>query len=212
MPSLELKNEFYPPDLLGKWRKGDYSFLKQSNASDFIKAFLIKKAEVRTGKRFFGEAYIASTIKMSEGWYSSYKWLTQSKWITGHGLKSDFEERFHNALLKHFGVDTLRALQNKSNLLFNNYKNHLFHCGKYHKPVAPDLWLVDSEGTHYFLESKLPDDCIKASQIAGLALIAKHLNGSKRLRLVLVNLYPENSEPKGEKDTLEAFSYFYGIA
>ena len=212
MPSLELKEEFFPSVLLEKWKKGDHSFLDQSTASEFIKEFLIKKAKVRPGKRFFGEAYIASTIRMADGWYSSYKWLTQSKWITGHSMKSEFEKRFHAALVEHFDEDTLRTLQDKSNLLFKNYQNQFFHCGKYHKPVAPDLWLVDSEGTHFFLESKLPNDCIRASQVAGRALIAKHLNKSNQAHVSLISLCPENSKPKGEKDTLEAFSYFYGIA
>jgi len=212
MPSLQLKDEFYPPILLERWKKGDHSFFRQSNASDFIKEILVRKAKVRPGKRFFGEAYIASIFGMTEGWYNSYKWLTQGKWITGNGLKPEFEKPFHRALLKHFEEDTLRELQEKSNFLFKNYKNHFFQCGIYNKPVAPDLWLVASDGTHVFLESKLPDDCIKASQLAGLALIAKYLGKSKQVHVLLVNLYPESSKPKGEIDSLEAFSYFYGIA
>jgi hypothetical protein len=212
MTVLNLKNEFYPPILLEKWKQGDHSFLRQSTASDIIKSFLIKKAKERPGKRFFGEAYIVSKFTNTEGWYSSYKWLTQSKWLSGNNLKSDFEESFYRALLRHFGVDTLRALQDKSNFLFINHKNRLFYSGRYHKPVAPDLWLIDSSGTHFFIESKLSDDCIRVSQVAGLALVAKHLNKNNRVHVSLVNLYSEGSEPKSENDTLGTFSYFYDIA
>lgn len=212
MQSLQVKNEFFPSSLLEKWKKGDHSFLLQSNASNFIKDILVKKAAVRTGRRFFGEAFIASNIEMKEGWYSSYKWLSGSKWITGNGLKPDFEQTFHAALLKHFGEDALQELQKKASDLSKNYKNHFFHCGLYHKPVAPDLWIVANDDKHIFIESKLPDDCISASQLAGLALIAKHVGKRKLVKVILINLCPENYKPKEEQDTQEAFSYFYEIA
>lgn len=209
---LELKNESYPPILMEAWEKGDYSFLRKSAASDYIKKILIHKAQARPGKRFFGEAYIASRIEMVDGWYNSYKWLTESKWLSGYGLKPEFEGPFHKALTKHFEKESLVNLQEKASLLFKNYRSDFFDCGRYRKPVAPDLWLVTLEGAHIFLESKLPEDCVKASQLAGLALIRKCLGESKKVQVSVINLYPEGSTPKGEKDALEAFSYFYKVA
>jgi len=64
MNEIELKNEFlpYPESLLEEWKTGDYSVLTHSNASDYIKDILTFKAKARHGRRFFGEAYIASKV------------------------------------------------------------------------------------------------------------------------------------------------------
>ena len=63
---IELQNTFvpYPKSLLDEWKNGNYSMLMSSNASDYIKKILLTKARKRPGTRFFGEAYIASTIDM----------------------------------------------------------------------------------------------------------------------------------------------------
>ena len=66
----------YPKPLLEAWEEGDYSFLVESRASNYIKEILVCKAKKRPGRRFFGEAYISSKIEMKDGWYSSFKWLT----------------------------------------------------------------------------------------------------------------------------------------
>ena len=96
MNEVELKNEFlaYPESLLEAWKLGDYTMLTHSNASDYIKKILTFKAKNRTGRRFFGEAYIASRIEMKEGWYNSFKWLTADKWLSGGGLEPKFEKPF----------------------------------------------------------------------------------------------------------------------
>ena len=77
----QLKNEFmpYPAELLEAWKSGDYSMLSRSNASDYIKEILTHKAKTRPGRRFFGEAFIASRIDMKDGWYNSFKWLMSER-------------------------------------------------------------------------------------------------------------------------------------
>ncbi len=69
------------------------------------------------------------------------------------------------------------------------------HEGKYKKPVAPDLWLIDKDGCFRFIESKLPGDTIAAHQIAGLALIGKYLGDAFPVSISIIHLYPEDIDP-----------------
>ena len=208
MNEIELKNEFlpYPETLLEAWKTGDYSMLNRSNASNYIKEILIFKAKTRPGRRFFGEAYIASRIEMKEGWYNSFKWLTADKWLSGDGLDPKFEKPFHDALIKHIGADVLGRLQEYTLSFYNKHKEKFMDGNKYKKPVAPDLWLIDKEETFRFIESKLPGDTIKPHQIAGLVLIKKYLNVSFPVSVSIMNLYPENIVPEA------LFSEFYNLA
>ena len=208
MNKVELRNEFmpYPESLLEDWKAGNHSMLMQSNASDYIKNILTTKAKIRQGRRFFGEAYIASKIEMKEGWYNSFKWLTADKWLIGESLESEFEKPFHEALMKHIGANVLSKLQAKANEFFNNHKEKFMHEGKYKKPVAPDLWLIDKDGSFRFIESKLPGDTIAAHQIAGLALIGKYLGDAFPVSISIIHLYPEDIDP------VRLYSEFYNLA
>ena len=208
MNQIELKNEFlsYPESLLDAWKSGDHSMLINSNASDYIKDILIFKSKARSGRRFFGEAYIASKLEMKEGWYNSFKWLTADKWLSGEGLESKFEKPFYDALMEHVGADILSGLQKSSINFYNNQKEKLVDGKKYKKPVAPDLWLIDKEGRFRFIESKLPGDTIGAHQIAGLALIKKYLSINVPVSVSIMHLYPENINPEN------LFSEFYNLA
>jgi len=190
---LKHRTKVYPEILLKKWRTGDYSMLTESRAPDFIKDFLILKLTNRKkpGRRFFGEAYISSTIDMVYGWYTSYKWLTSKKWITGKGLNSDFERPFYHALMKHIGIEQLIGLQNEARNLFKNRKDEFYIEGKYKRPVAPDLWIIDREGCFNFIESKLPGDSVGKHQLVGLALIEKWVGAIKPVSVTLMELYPE---------------------
>lgn len=207
MSKIEIQNEFisYPESLLEGWKAGDHSMLTQSNASDYIKNILTTKAKTRQGRRFFGEAYIASKIEMTEGWYNSFKWLTADKWLTGKDLESEFEKPFHEALMKHIGASVLSKLQAKANDFFYAHKGKFIYEGHDKKPVAPDLWLIDKKGHFKFIESKLPGDTIAPHQIAGLALIGKYLGESYPVSITLMNLYPENVDP------VKLYSEFYNM-
>lgn len=208
MNQIEIKNEFLPYSqlLLKAWKAGDYSMLINSNASDYIKDILLFKTKTRSGRRFFGESYIASRVEMKEGLYNSFKWLTAIKWLSGEGLESKFERPFYNALMEHLGADMLSILQENSINFYNNHKEKLIDGKKYKKPVAPDLWLIDKEGRFRFIESKLPGDTIGAHQIAGLALIKKYIKVAVPVSVSIMHLYPEdiNSE--------NLFSEFYELA
>jgi hypothetical protein len=73
--NLNVELMSYPQALLEKWKRGDHSFLTSSQAPKYIKEILIYKAEKRPGRRFFGEAFIASSMAAdtTDGWYASYK-------------------------------------------------------------------------------------------------------------------------------------------
>ena len=163
----------YPQALLEEWKRGDHSFLTSSQAPQYIRDILIFKAKKRPGRRFFGEAFIASTIASDtlDGWYGSYKWLTSDKWVTGNNLKPRFEKLFYEALVRRIGPDVISDLQKRAKAYFDMYRSEL----DYRKPVAPDLCLVNRSGKNIFVESKMEGDQIKPHQLAGLALIKKYL-------------------------------------
>ena len=184
---IQLINLEYPESLLDTWKMGDYSMLHSSGASEYIKSILIKKAKDRLpGRRFFGEAYVAARIKMIDGWYNSFKWLTSKKWLSGIDLKPDFEKPFHEALIKHFGLSNLKNLQQVSRSFFKNNSDEL----NKKNPVAPDLWIIDKNGNHKFIECKLPGDTIGLHQKAGLMLIKENLKNSSQITVSIANLYP----------------------
>ena len=112
-----------------------------SRAPRYIKDILVSKAKKRPGKRFFGEAFLATTMDsdMIDGWYGSYKWLSSDKWMTGNNLKASFEKSFYEALLSRIGANVISDLQRRTGVYFDRYKGML----RNKRPVAPDLWLVD---------------------------------------------------------------------
>ncbi len=203
--ALQIEFMPYSEKLLDAWENGDYSMLTDSGASDYIKEILIDKAKHRPGRRFFGEAYIASKTEMKEGWYNSFKWLTSDKWVSGEGLEPKFEKPFHYALMKYIGTKALTDLQKKAVSLYKIHKEKLTDGSKYNKPGAPDLWIIDQEGRYRFIESKLSGDTIKPHQIAGLALIHKYLSVANHVSVSIVTLYPENINPGN------LFSEFYAL-
>jgi hypothetical protein len=207
--NMQLKTELMPysENQLQQWITGDYSMLTSSNASNYIKKILITKAKKRPGRRFFGEAFISCNVNMIDGWYNSYKWLSAKKWLTGKGLKSDFEKSFYCALERNFGKDAVDNLQQKSISFFQNHKNSLSG-----KPVAPDLWIIGEDKLYRFIESKLPGDTINPRQIAGLALIKKHLEHSNPISVSIVCLYPENGAEPELIDYSKEFLAFYRLA
>ena len=205
-----LKTEYmtFPDNLLQKWRTGDYTMLTQSRASDFIKRILLfKKARRAPDQRFFGEAFIATNTGMINGYFNSYQWLTAAKWVNGKGLKPDLEMPFHKTLMEHFGKDAMTNLQQKAISLYHNEKAQLSK-----KPATPDLWIIDKNNHHRFIESKLPDDNISEKQLAGLALIKKYLGEIAPISVSLVCLYPENCKRPEQKDCSQEFLRFYELA
>ena len=99
----------FPAMFLERWRNGNYSLLTSTNIPSYIKQIIVHKAKVRPGRRFFGEAFVAVSMakEIKDGFYCSYKWMTAEKWITGKGLKSEFEKPFYEGLHKYIGNENL---------------------------------------------------------------------------------------------------------
>ena len=111
MNKVLLKEEVmsFPPAFLKRWRNGDYSLLTSANIPSYIKQIIVQKTKIRPGRRFFGEAFVVVSFssKIKDGFYNSYKWMTAEKWITGKGLKPEFEKPFYDGLHKYIGTKNL---------------------------------------------------------------------------------------------------------
>ena len=183
-PTLTVKPIPYQPKDLKAWQLGRHAILERSSASRFIKNILCGKAKNRPGTRFFGEACVASTIQHEHGWYGSFKWLTSPRYVGGTAL-TGFAAEFAAALNVHF--DGLERLQERAARLSDALG---------FKPMPPDLWLI-ANGKHHFIEVKLPWDSVSDRQLAGMALLAKHLRSKKPVELSVAQLYPAGeAEPE----------------
>ena len=182
----------FPPAILERWRNGDYSLLTSADIPSYIKQIIVHKAKVRPSRIFFGEAFVAVSFssKIKDGFYNSYKWMTVKKWITGKGLKPEFEKPFYEGLHKYIGTENLKEIQKRS----NKYRES--HDGN--KPVASDLILIGNSGRLMFFEIKLPGGTIRPNQIPGLAILKSFepLNADVRI----ISLYPENATPPKPKE------------
>ena len=142
--------------------------------------------------RFFGKAFsaVSMSTENKDGFYNSYKWLTEKKWIPGKGLKPKFEKPFYDGLHKYIGTENLKEIHKRSN------KYRASHDGN--KPIASDLILIGNNGKLMFLEIKLPGDTIRPNQIPGLAILKSFepLNAD----VSIISLYPENATPPKPKE------------
>jgi hypothetical protein len=181
---------------LTNWRKRDYQLLKASGASNDIKEILLAKVARRSsGSRFFGEAYVAASIVHRSGYYSSFKWLTNSRFLSEDpfpaGPAKTFQERLRKALHKHFGHAQLEKLQTRA-------RRHYEVTGV--RAVAPDLWLIDRQSNHRFIEVKLPRDRVGERQLAGMRLIRSCLRAKGQVSVEVIELRPEEAlaETRGQ--------------
>jgi hypothetical protein len=194
MNELKTRAIQYNVSDLRAWKDGNYEFLRESQASDFIKKILIqkvmlrRKGRIRRGdqngdRRFFGEAWVAAHREFvhDAGWYGSFKWLTAPAWCaSGASFSRWYQSEFKLALDEH--VVNLEEVQSKALTLRRMLQGE--------KPVPPDLWLVTAS-QHRFIEVKLPGDTLKDRQLAGLAIIATCLNASRPISVEVVSLSPD---------------------
>jgi hypothetical protein len=188
MPEPLIVPMFYPPNSLRNWGKKDYSMLTSSTASDYLKAILFDKVTKRcNGRRFFGEAYVAAKIEHRHGYYGSFKWVTNPRFSNYRpfpkGPTKQYKEELRTALFKHFGKRQIEKLQRHAMDITNA-------TGV--RPVATDLWLVDRQGNHRFIEVKLPNDRVRPQQLKGMYLISSCLRVNTQLSVEIVELRPEH--------------------
>ena len=77
-------------------------------------------------------------------------------------------------------------------------------------PSVPDLWLIDSEERHHFIEAKIhPGDEANQQQVAGLALIARHfVEHGMSVSTEVLTLYEKGSKPPSQ-DVEETYCNWY---
>lgn len=184
-PKLKIIRMTYDRRLELQWKRS-CKMLLSSPASDYLKEIICKKVS-RRGKgtrRFFGEAYVAAHIPHCEGYYSSFKWLTNSIYLEDKAFPvQSFQFKFRSALQRFFRDDLEELQKNAAKVM---YKTGI-------KPAAPDLWLVEERGIHRFIEVKLPKDEVSLQQIAGLSVIATSFRG-KNVSVEIVELTPGREE------------------
>ncbi len=175
MPNLITSRLTYAQGLLDAWEAGNYEMLASSQACEHIKGIIDVKVDRRSGTWFFGEAFVATEFEHEVGFYGSFKWLTNPRFVDGKSFPNSFarkyQEAIRDALWEHFGADQLKMLQQ---VAVSFFKKHEVGYLRGKQPVAPDLWLIDQASLR-FIEVKLPGDWIKPHQLAGLALIGSCL-------------------------------------
>jgi len=185
-----------------KWKTRDNNILKSSQAPKFLKEILIHKQKKRP-QLFFGEAYAVSKLgdTTKEGWFNSWDWISSNKWMTGEYSKG--KDPVINDLKKQFYEDALvRYIEREKWLNLLKVQKNLSHI-----PEPPDLWLVDKNNNHHFIEVKRNKDKLSDAQILGLALIDVCLN----YQVHLLWLYEENKSPPNNyklEPYIEKFNIF----
>ena len=194
MPKLVVARHVYDASALEAWTKRRRHAPPFPAASADFERLLRKKARGRAARtrRFFGEAYVASRTPHREAYYGSFKWLSNRRFAGSErfpaGSAYRQQERFREALQKHFGQKRIEKLQRASQSLSRSCRKEL--AGK--QPTAPDLWLVDRRGRHRFIEVKLPGDSVAPHQLAGMAAIACVLNTPHHVSVEIIHLHDDD--------------------
>ncbi|MEW5982205.1 MAG: VRR-NUC domain-containing protein [Acidobacteriota bacterium] len=181
------------------WIRGDYGILKRSRASRYLRRVLPTKAKKRRKRRatdrFFGEAYVSAKLARSGGYYGSFRWLTNSYFLSrpsAANRSGTDREQLRWALWDQFDEALLTALHERARRVARQIGEN---------PAPPDLWLFDNAGNHRFIEVKLPGDTVRPCQLAGLAVIARSLRSrtGKRVEVEVIDLHPDGMEPNKTK-------------
>jgi len=100
MRTLQVELMAFPEAALHQWKQGGYKGLAKLPASSFLRRILHEKIHNRAklGRRFFGEAFVATHVDHEDGWYGSFKWLTS--WPAKDG--SPYGAEYRAALKEHF--------------------------------------------------------------------------------------------------------------
>ncbi len=192
MLQLVTSQELFDQKKLDAWKRGRREGIIRLVGSDHLRGVLKLKASSREKPtaRFFGETYIASLNPRCEGFYGSFKWLTNPRFASRkefpRGPARPLQQTLRDALHKHFTRDGVVEVQQAASDL------HREHLAALHgkKPTAPDLWLIDERGHHRFIEAKLPGDSLAPHQVAGLALLATCLGARHPVSVEIIELRP----------------------
>ena len=196
MLQLVLAQQPFDQEKLDAWKKGQREAIISLAGSDHLRGVLKLKASSRKKltTRFFGESYLASINTKCEGFYGSFKWLTNPRFATlkpfPKGPAQAFQQKLRDALHEHFTQDGIARLQRAAWRLYRTDKTVLNDK----KPTAPDLWLIDERRHHRFIEAKLPGDSLAPHQLAGLAVLASCLGDRHSVSVEVIELRPRYDE------------------
>lgn len=215
--SIRLMEELlgYSADDLKRWTTRDYSII-DPRLPDHVRNMLIEKVGNRKSNpktaRFFSEVNIlnhhAPMIKDGIVWYSSYKWLTKRRWLTGE-VEEGYKSQFFVDLLKYIGRDNIVNVQQQANAFRDKDGGRILgftKSGKVRYPVAPDIWLVLKDGGLKFIEGK-HKETLEGMQLVGLALIKKYLDCS----IAIMRIYSQNDPPPIPIDYSGSFLAIYNM-
>lgn len=186
VPTLKIIPMPYPAASALNWKQS-CEMLESSRACGYLKKILSQKVSRRQkgGQRFFGEAYVATQIPHTHGYYGSFQWMTNRTFLSdGAFPKSstqEFQQQYRAALHEHF-AGQLEQLQENARTFEERTRI---------KPAAPDLWLIEPSGFHRFMEVKRPGDRVRDNQLAGLAVIANSLHAEAGLSVAIILLHPD---------------------
>ena len=196
MLQLITSQERFDQEQLDAWRRGQREDIIRLAGSAHLRGVLKLKSSSRKKltARFFGESYIASLNSGCSGFYGSFKWLTNAR-FSGleefpKGPAKPFQQALRDALHKHFAQPAVLEVQRAALGLHRQQFAAL--GGK--KPTAPDLWLIDQQEQHRFIEAKLPGDSLSPHQVAGLALLAACFGARHSVSVEVVELRPRYEE------------------
>ena len=194
--------EEFPSGELKRWKAGDYGILENSDASTYLKKLLVEKAKKRPSY-FFGEAWIVACVRPHvEGVYGSFDWLTGENLSRSSRSKprSWHEKEYKKQLDKYVPfLDELQLEAGKRKVPAIGVSSDKKKRKKL-SPSVPDLWLIDSEERHHFIEAKIhPGDEANQQQVAGLALIARHfVEHGMSVSTEVLTLYEKGSKPPSQ--------------
>lgn len=196
MLQLITLQEHFDQAQLDAWRRGRRDEIIRRAGSDHLRGVLKLKASSRKRltARFFGEAYIASCNPDCSGFYGSFKWLTNKRFGGTEPFAKrpakPFQEALRAELHKHFSQAAVLEVQKAASHLHRERSSAL--QGK--KPTAPDLWLIDEQGHHRFIEARMPGDSLAPHQVAGLAILAACLGRRHSVSVEVIELRPRHEE------------------
>ncbi|MEI7636329.1 MAG: hypothetical protein WCJ37_03430 [Syntrophus sp. (in: bacteria)] len=215
--SIDLMEELlgYSADDLKRWTTRDFTIIDKRLPAH-VRNMLIEKICNRKSNpetmRFFSEVNIlnhhAPMIKDGIVWYSSYKWLTKNRWLTGE-VEEGYKSQFFVDLIKYIGRNNIVNLQKRANAFRDKDGGRILGLtkgGKVRYPVAPDIWLGLKDGGLKFIEGK-HKEVLAGTQLVGLALIKKYLDCS----ISIMRVYPQNDPLPIQTDYSDSFSAIYNM-
>jgi len=156
--------------------------------------------------------YFIRSVNNKVIWYSSFKWLSASKWVTCD-VRKEIERQFCRDIHEYlkFGKKTdIEFMQSKARDLKEKDGGKLLgktKSGKIKNPTEPDIWFIGKDNELVFVEAKR-DETLEPTQLAGIALIKKYLCTD----VLVVRFHPKSKVAPAPIGHTNKFNQFYKLA